>query len=328
MSASTVSVAGALRSGRADSGSSPVLAIIGPTASGKTALALELAEHLDAEIVSVDSASVYRGMEIGSAKPTCGERARIPHHLIDIADPDQAYSAGRFVRDATAAVAAIRARGRLPLLVGGTMLYVRSLLLGIAELPQADPALRAAIDERIAREGLAASHAELARLDPDSGARIRPADRQRIQRALELIGLTGKPLLQLYQEYARPPALRARVLALLPGDRARHYSDIDTRFATMLRVGLVDELRVLRARFPLHAGLPSMRSVGYRQAWAYLDGELDEAGLLKAGQAASRQLAKRQMTWLRQLPHELALDPQQPESRAAARAWSKAVASV
>jgi len=312
----------------ADDGHSPVLAIIGPTASGKTRLALELAGDLDAEIVSVDSASVYRGMDIGSAKPTSGERARIPHHLIDITDPDRAYSAGQFVRDAMAAVADIRARGRLPLLVGGTMLYVRSLLLGIAELPQADPTLRAAIDERIAREGVAASHAELARLDPGSGARIQPADRQRIQRALELIALTGKPLDQLYRECARPPALRARVLALLPGDRVRHHAEIDVRFATMLRAGLVEELRALRERFSLHAGLPSMRSVGYRQAWAHLEGELDEAGLIEAGQAASRRLAKRQMTWLRQLPHELALDPQQPDSRAAARAWSKAAVSV
>jgi len=303
------------------------LALIGPTASGKTALALDLAERLGAEIISIDSASVYRGMDIGSAKPTPAERARVAHHLIDIADPHQAYSAGQFVRDAQAAVADIRARGRLPLLVGGTMLYVRSLLLGLAELPAADPALRAAIDTRISRDGLAAAHAELARRDPPSGARIQPADRQRIQRALELLELTGKPLDVLFREHARPPAVQARVLALLPGDRAVHHAAIDARFAAMLRAGLVDELRGLRARFALHADLPSMRSVGYRQAWDFLEGELDEAALLKAGQAASRQLAKRQMTWLRQLPHELAIDPQREDWQAAAMRWAKGAVS-
>lgn len=305
-----------------------MLALIGPTASGKTALALALAARLDAEIVSIDSAAVYRGLDIGSAKPTPAERASIPHHLIDIADPDEVYSAGRFVRDAQAAVAAIRARGRLPLLVGGTMLYVRSLLLGIAELPAADAALRAAIDARIAGRGLAAAHAELCRRDPAAGARIRPADRQRIQRALELLELTGQPLDQLYRAHARPPAVAARVLALLPGDRAAHQAAIDARFAAMLDAGLVDELRGLRARYPLHADLPSMRSVGYRQAWAYLQGELEEAGLLRAGQAASRQLAKRQMTWLRQLPHELALDPQQSDWQQAALDWAGAAAAA
>lgn len=316
MSASTVSVHPAAEA---------VLAIIGPTASGKTALALDLAVRLGAEIVSIDSASVYRGMDIGSAKPTPEERGRVPHHLIDIVDPDEAYSAGRFVRDAQSAVADIQARGRVPLLVGGTMLYVRSLLLGIADLPQADPVLRATIDARIVRDGLAAAHAELARLDPDAAARIQPADRQRIQRALELIGLTGKPLQRLYREQARPPALRARVLALMPGDRAAHQAAIDARFAAMLSAGLLDELRGLRARLPLHADLPSMRSVGYRQAWACLDGELNEADLLTAGQVASRQLAKRQMTWLRRLPHELELDPQQRGCLEAAMAWCHAV---
>ena len=300
------------------------LAIIGPTASGKSALAMRLAAELGAEIVSIDSAAVYRGMDIGSAKPTVAERAEVPHHLVDIADPHEPYSAGRFVRDARAALADIRARGRLPLLVGGTMLYVRSLLLGIAELPQADPDLRAAIDARFAQEGNAAMHAELARRDPASAVRIKPADRQRIQRALELIELTGRPLEALYREHARMPAIRARVLALLPGDRAAHHAAIDARFAAMLDAGLVDELRGLRARHPLHADLPSMRSVGYRQAWDYLEGRIDELALRCAGQAASRQLAKRQMTWLRQLPHDAALDPQQTGWERAALDWARA----
>jgi len=300
------------------------LAIIGPTASGKSALAMRLAAELGAEIVSIDSAAVYRGMDIGSAKPTVAERAEVPHHLVDIADPHEPYSAGRFVRDAQAAVADIRSRGRLPLLVGGTMLYVRSLLLGIAELPQADPDLRAAIDARFAQEGNAAMHAELARRDPAAAMRIKPADRQRIQRALELIELTGRPLEALYREHARPPAVCARVLALLPGDRAAHHAAIDARFAAMLKAGLVDELRGLRARHPLHADLPSMRSVGYRQAWDYLEGRIDELALRCAGQAASRQLAKRQMTWLRQLPHDAALDPQQTGWERAALDWARA----
>lgn len=305
------------------SGAPAVLAIVGPTASGKSALAVEVAGRIGAEIVSIDSAAVYRGMDIGSAKPSAADRTRVPHHLIDIVDPHEPYSAGRFVRDAQAAVADIRARGRIPLLAGGTMLYLRSLLMGIADLPQASPDLRAAMDARIAEEGLATMHAELARHDPASAARIKPADRQRIQRALELIELTGQPLDVLFREHARPPALRGQVLALLPADRAAHHAAIDARFAAMLDAGLIDEMRGLREHFPLHADLPSMRSVGYRQAWAHLQGELDEAGLLRQGQAASRQLAKRQMTWLRQLPHGLALDPQRPGLVAATLDWAR-----
>lgn len=305
-------------------GQPEALALIGPTASGKSSLALEIAERFGAEIISVDSAAVYRGMDIGSAKPVPADLARAPHHLIDIADPHQPYSAGQFVRDARAAVDQIRARGRVPLLAGGTMLYVRSLFMGIAELPQADPALRASVGALFESRGVAAMHAELARRDPVAAARIKPADRQRIQRALELLELTGRPLDELYREHARPPAVRARVLALLPGDRAAHHAAIDARFAAMLDAGLVDELRLLRARYPLHADLPSMRSVGYRQAWAHLEGELDPAGLLRQGQAASRQLAKRQMTWLRQLPHEVAIDPQRADWRTAAMAWAAA----
>lgn len=316
-------VAASVTGGEGAVGPIDALAIIGPTASGKSALALAIAEQIGAEIVSVDSAAVYRGLDIGSAKPTSAERARVPHHLIDIADPHQPYSAGQFVRDAQAAVADIRARGRLPLLAGGTMLYIRSLLLGMAELPQASPALRADIEARIDRDGVATMHAELARLDPTAAMRIKPADRQRIQRALELIALTGKPLDVLFREHAQAPALRARVLALLPGDRAAHHAAIDARFAAMLDAGLVEELRGLRSRYPLHADLPSMRSVGYRQVWAYLDGKVDDADLLRQGKAASRQLAKRQMTWLRKLPHDIALDPQQSGLEGAALGWAR-----
>lgn len=298
------------------------LAIIGPTASGKSALALALAQRLDAEIVSIDSASVYRGLDIGSAKPSMAERTRVRHHLIDIVEPHQAYSAGQCVRDATAAVADICRRGKLPLLVGGTLLYVRALLHGIAELPQASPSLRAVFDERFAREGVTTLHAELVQRDPVAGARIKPADRQRIQRALELIELTGQPLDQLYRQHARPPALRARVLALRPGDRAAHYAAIDRRFEAMLEAGLVAELRGLRARYALHPDLPSMRSVGYRQAWDHLDGRLGAADLLRAGQAASRQLAKRQTTWLRQLGSDHSVDPQMADAVSAATAWA------
>jgi len=300
------------------------LAVIGPTASGKSALALQLAQHLPVELVSVDSAQVYRGMDIGTAKPSSVEQASVPHHLIDLVDPDQAYSAGRFVRDAVAAVAAIRARGRIPLLVGGTMLYVRSLLQGIAELPQADASLRARIDALIAERGVAEAHAELGRRDPAAAARIRPADRQRIQRGLELIELTGQPLAELYARHARPPALRAAVLALLPSDRAALYDAIDARFAGMLQAGLVDELRDLRQRFDLRSELPSMRAVGYRQAWAFLQGEIDAEGLLRQGQAASRHLAKRQLTWLRSLPVDTVLGGAPSQALQPALAWARA----
>jgi tRNA dimethylallyltransferase len=285
------------------------LCLAGPTAAGKTAAALAIADALGpalaVEIVSVDSALVYRGMDIGTAKPSPAERAQVPHHLIDLLDPAQAYSAAQFVADARVLIAAIRARGRLPLLVGGTMLYFRALFDGLDEMPPADPAVRAALDAEAAERGWPALHAELARVDPPTAARLAPNDAQRIQRALEVWRLTGRPLASFH--HARPPAAeRAPLLALEPRDRAWLHARIAARFAAMLDAGLVDEVRGLRARGDLHAGLPSMRCVGYRQAWEALDHDALDT-LPARGIAATRQLAKRQLTWLRGMPWREAL---------------------
>jgi tRNA dimethylallyltransferase len=276
--------------------------LLGPTASGKSRLALELAARHPVEIVSVDSAQVYRGMDIGTAKPSAAERARVPHHLIDVVDPTDRYSAGRFRDDAIRATEDILARGRIPLLVGGTMLYYRALAGGIDPLPAARPALRADIEARAARLGWPALHAELARVDPVSAGRISPNDRQRIQRALEVWELAGEPLSALQRGAQRAPPFELRAFALIPEDRAELHRRIAGRFERMLADGLVDELRALRRRYALHAGMPSMRCVGYRQAWVYLEGEFGIAELRAKGIAATRQLAKRQLTWLRGLP--------------------------
>lgn len=274
---------------------------MGPTASGKSALALTLAEAFGGEIVSVDSAQVYRGLDIGSAKPDRATRERVAHHLIDVIEPTQAYSAARFARDALTAVAAIRARGRLPILCGGTMLYFKALAEGLSELPAADPALRARLDARAAREGWPALHAELARVDPQTANRLERTDAQRIQRALEVWHLTGVPLSSLQGRRRADSSLGPTLpLALVP-DRARLHQAIAERFDAMLAAGLIDELRALRRRYALHAELPAMRCIGYRQAWAYLEGEIDAAGLRARGIAATRQLAKRQFTWLRSM---------------------------
>jgi tRNA dimethylallyltransferase len=280
----------------------PAFALLGPTASGKSRLAMELAARHPLEIVSLDSAQVYRGMDIGTAKPSTEERRRVPHHLLDILDPTEAYSAGRFRADAIGAVRDILARGRIPLLVGGTMLYYRALVSGLAELPAADAAVRAELDARAAREGWPALHQELARVDPAAAARIQPNDAQRIQRALEVHRLTGKPLsaAQVGTAGALPFTLQA--YALVPKDRAELHQRIAARFEQMLAAGLVEELRALRKKFDLSAALPSMRAVGYRQAWRYLEGEIGERELRETGIAATRQLAKRQLTWLRSLP--------------------------
>ena len=284
---------------------------MGPTATGKSALAVALAEALGGEIVSVDSAQVYRGMDIGTAKPDAATRARVPHHLIDLIDPTQAYSAARFCADATEAMAAIRMRGRLPILAGGTMLYFKALTEGLSALPRADPATRAAIDAEAARAGWPAMHAELARLDPVTAARLAPGDSQRIQRAIEVYRLTGQPL-SSWQGHRAPPAGGDAIrIALVPGDRVRLHREIATRFDAMLAAGLVDELAGLRSRYTLEPSMPSMRCVGYRQAWRYLDGEIDGEGLRQTGIAATRQLAKRQMTWLRSMPAR-AFDPWTP----------------
>jgi len=284
------------------------LCLAGPTATGKTALALALARRLatlqPVEIISVDSALVYRGLDIGTAKPGMAERAEVPHHLIDILEPTAAYSAARFVADATRLAAEIRARGNLPLLVGGTMLYFKALREGIDAMPAADPALRRTLEERAAALGWPALHAELARLDPVSAARLAPHDAQRIQRALEVHMLSGRPL-SAWQHGQRAADGQAwPLVALEPTARAWLHARIAARFAAMLDAGLLDEVRRLRARGDLHAELPAMRCVGYRQAWAAL--ETGQTGdLLERGIAATRQLAKRQLTWLRGMPRTI-----------------------
>jgi len=299
------------------------ICLAGPTASGKSALALQLAEGLrgeiDIEFISVDSAQVYRGMDIGTAKPDAAERARVPHHLIDILEPEQAYSAAQFVRDATAAAEGIRARGRLPLLVGGTMLYFKALRDGLDTMPAADAALRARIDERAAAAGWPALHAELQRVDPATAARLAPNDAQRIQRALEVWTMTGRPLSAFHARGAAPAdAGRWPLIALEPDSRAWLHERIARRFDAMLAAGFVDEMHRLRQRPTLRPEMPSMRCVGYRQAWAALDsGRLD--ALRETGIAATRQLAKRQITWLRSMAHRtrIACDEQGAAARMA-----------
>ncbi len=286
--------------GKEPTGRPPAIFLMGPTASGKTDVALRLAGAFPLEIISVDSAVVYRGLDIGTAKPGPGERARVRHHLIDILDPEEPYSAGRFREDAMAAMAAIRGRGRVPLLAGGTMLYFRALAEGIGPMPPADAQVRAALEREVEERGLAALHTELRALDPDAADRIHPNDPQRIQRALEVHRITGRPISAFQAEQnAQPLADRILRLAVAPGDRERLHARIAERFDAMLAAGLVDEVAALRERPGLHPQLPSMRAVGYRQAWQYLDGELDAKGLRERGIIATRQLAKRQLTWLR-----------------------------
>jgi tRNA dimethylallyltransferase len=290
----------------------PVVLLMGPTASGKSALALALAERYPVEIVSVDSAQVYRGMDIGTAKPDAATRARVPHHLIDLSAPTERYSAARFVADASAAIHNIQSRGAMPLLVGGTMLYFKALREGLSELPSASPAVRAEIEARAAANGWPALHAELARIDSDTASRLEPTDAQRIQRALEVFALSGVPLSALQGKRQRRDAPFATLaLALWPADRARLHAAIARRFDAMLDAGLVQEVESLRARYRLDAELPSMRCVGYRQVWQYLEGEINRAALTAKGIAATRQLAKRQYTWLRSMP-AAALDADSP----------------
>ncbi|WP_042422567.1 tRNA (adenosine(37)-N6)-dimethylallyltransferase MiaA [Comamonas granuli] len=306
----------------------PAIALAGPTASGKTAGALALAavigRQVPVEIISVDSALVYRGMDIGTAKPTAQERACVPHHLIDIRDPLQAYSAAEFVQDATRLIAEIRARGALPLLVGGTMLYFKALLHGIDDMPAADPAVRARLDAQAAAIGWAGMHAELARVDPQTAARLAPADSQRIQRALEVWHVSGRPLSSFHTiksgADSAGPLRAADLFSLEPEDRAWLHERIAQRFDAMLAAGFVDEVRALRARGDLHPDLPSMRCVGYRQAWEELElqahgpagAPLDLQRLRERGIAATRQLAKRQITWLRSMPARQAIACDRP----------------
>ncbi len=293
------------------------VAIMGPTASGKTAAALRIAQYLPCEIISVDSALVYRGMDIGSAKPSLEERAAVPHHLIDILDPTESYSVMQFREDALRLVAEIQARGNLPLLVGGTMLYFKGLRDGLDELPQADPALRAELDAEIALHGAPALHARLATLDPVTAARLKPNDTQRLQRAMEIIALTGQPMSALLAKAAKVElSFDLLSFALEPSDRSVLHQRITDRFDQMLntRPGLLEEVKTLRARGDLHTGLPSMRCVGYRQAWDYLDGEGDLPSMREKGIIATRQLAKRQLTWLRSMNDRIRVDCLAPDA--------------
>ncbi|MFW2456032.1 tRNA (adenosine(37)-N6)-dimethylallyltransferase MiaA [Methyloversatilis discipulorum] len=287
----------------------PVLVLLGPTASGKTAAVARIARALPIELISVDSALVFRDMDIGTAKPSAEEQALCPHHLIDIVSPEEAYSAARFAADARRLIGDIQARGRIPLLAGGTMLYIKALREGLSDLPEADAALRADIDARAAEQGWPALHAELARLDPDAAARLKPTDAQRVQRALEIVTLTGRPLAESYaRREDDAPLPPMTVLSLEPSDRAWLHRRIEQRFDQMLEQGLVDELRRLRAKYRLDAGMPSMRCVGYRQVWNFLEGEVDASTMRDTGIYATRQLAKRQITWLRSMQIDQRID--------------------
>jgi tRNA dimethylallyltransferase len=292
---------------------SRAICLAGPTAAGKTSVALALAAERPIEIVSVDSALVYRGMDIGTAKPSLADRAAVPHHLIDIVEPTEAYSAARFADDARRLVDEIRARGRVPLLVGGTMLYYKALREGLAELPRADPALRARIESEAADRGWPAMHAELARFDPRTAARLASGDAQRIQRAIEVHRATGRPLSDWHRAQPRTAAATAAwpLVSLEPRARAWLHDRIALRFDAMLAAGLLDEVRALRRRGDLSAALPSMRCVGYRQAWQALETG-DIAHLRDAGVAATRQLAKRQLTWLRSVPERTVIPCDDP----------------
>ena len=279
----------------------PVLCLAGPTAAGKSAATLAIAARWPIEIVNVDSATIYSGMDIGTAKPGAAERAQVPQHLLDIRDPAQAYSAAEFRGDAIALIAQVRARGRIPLLAGGTMLYYKALRDGLDELPGADPAIRAELDARAALQGWPALHAELAERDPVTAARLAPNDSQRIQRALEICLLSGQPMSSLLGrrgESALVP-VTLRMLTLEPSDRLALHARIAQRFDAMLEAGLADEVGTLRERADLHPGLPSIRCVGYRQMWAWLAGEISHDAAREQAIAATRQLAKRQLTWLR-----------------------------
>ena len=278
----------------------PALLLMGPTGAGKTALSVAMAQTLNAEIISVDSALVFKGMDIGTAKPTLAERGGVPHHLIDIIDPSEAFSTGQFRTAALALMVDITRRGKLPLLVGGTMLYFSALTQGLAKLPEADPQIRARLDAELATLGKEALHARLAQVDPPSAARIHVNDPQRIQRALEVYEISGQPLSGFFQaEQQTDQTHRFIKLILAPQQRQTLHEKIALRFRVMLEQGFLDEVKVLRARGDLHENLPSIRCVGYRQAWAYLNGEYELTTLEEKAIAATRQLAKRQFTWLR-----------------------------
>jgi len=336
----------------------PAIFLMGPTASGKTGVAVELAQRLPVELISVDSALVYRDMDIGTAKPDAATLARAPHHLIDIIDPTEAYSAAAFRRDALRLMHDITSRKKIPLLVGGTMLYFKALREGLSDLPQADPAVRAALDAEIAQHGIEHLHRQLAGVDAETAARLAPNDTQRVQRAMEVYRITGQPMSALIKKPLSPKSAQVPSpasgrglgrglpfdeghpllqplshecergdnslpynilpIALIPSDRAQLHARIAARFKAMLELGLVDELHALRSKYALHPDLPSMRCVGYRQAREYLEGEITQAELLEKGIAATRQLAKRQLTWLRSMPDNIELDCLAPDLAQAA----------
>lgn len=288
-----------------------VVAIMGPTASGKTAAALAIAKSIPCEIISVDSALIYRGMDIGTAKPSYEERSQVPHHLIDILDPSHSYSVKQFRDDASRLITDIQARSKLPLLVGGTMLYFKALRDGLDDLPSADLALRSQLDMEIARHGTAALHARLRELDPITAERLNPNDTQRVQRAMEIILLSGQPMSSQLDKADKPELpFELMSLALEPSDRKVLHDRIAQRFDAMLsaKPGLIEETATLKQRSDLHSGLPSIRCVGYRQAWDYLDGKINRDNLREMGIAATRQLAKRQLTWLRSMPDRHVID--------------------
>jgi tRNA dimethylallyltransferase len=290
-----------------------VICIVGPTAAGKTDIAVDLVQRFPCEIVSVDSAMVYRHMDIGSAKPDAATLAAVPHHLIDIRDPWESYSAGQFCADARELIDDIHSRSRIPLLVGGTFLYFHALQFGLAPLPPGDAEVRAEIDLRAEAEGWPALHAELVELDPTTAARIRPTDRQRLQRALEVITLTGVPLSELQRVEGEVPAVDFLGIALAPGDRAELHRRIEARFHAMLAAGFMQEVERLRAMPEMSANSPAMRAVGYRQLWSCLDGALTEEEAVHGAIVATRRLAKRQLTWLRGKPGDVQFDCQLPD---------------
>ena len=292
----------------------PIAVITGPTGTGKSDFALRLAREFPVELVSVDSAQVFRGLDIGSAKPDAATRAAVPHHLLDLVDPAGSYSAGQFVRDAARAIDDIESRGRIPVLVGGTMLYLRALIGGIAEMPEGSEEIRARIDAEAARDGWPALHARLATVDPAAAARIHPNDAQRIQRALEVHAVTGEPISAHQARTTSPLAREFVVAALIPADRARLHAALDARFNGMLAAGLLGEVRRLRERADLTDAHPAIRAVGYRQLWAHLAGGYPLDTAVARAQAATRQLAKRQMTWLRSMPDIRVFDPYDAQS--------------
>lgn len=288
-----------------------VVAIMGPTASGKTSAALAIAQSIPCEIISVDSALIYQGMDIGTAKPSDEERSQVPHHLIDILDPSLSYSVKQFRDDASRLISDIQARSKLPLLVGGTMLYFKALRDGLDDLPSADLALRSQLNMEIARHGTAALHARLRELDPITAKRLNPNDTQRVQRAMEIILLSGQPMSSQLDKADKPElTFELMSLALEPSDRKVLHERIANRFDVMLsaKPGLIEETAALKQRSDLHSGLPSIRCVGYRQAWDYLDGKINRDSLREMGIAATRQLAKRQLTWLRSMPDRQVID--------------------